>query len=45
MRVFDVKLDTTTADNIKTHFEINSAIFINNLTIDFSINRINFHII
>ena len=44
MRVFDIKLDTTIANNIKTHFEINLAISIDNLTVDFSVNRIDFHI-
>ena len=45
MRDFDIKLDTITTNNIKAYFEIKSIILIDRLTINFSINRIDFHII
>ena len=45
MRDFDAKLDITTINNIKTYFEIKSAIFIDKLTIYLFVNRIDFHII
>ena len=45
MRDFDAKLDTTTTNNIRTYFGIELAILIDKLTIEFSINRIDFHVI
>ena len=45
MRDFDIKLDTTIANSIKTYFEIKSATSIDSLTVNFSTNRIDFHVI
>ena len=44
MRDFDAKLDTITADNIKTYFEIKLAISIDKLTVKSPVNRIDFHV-
>ena len=44
MREFNVKLDTTTAGNIKAHFGIGSATSIEKLTIESPIGRIDFHV-
>ena len=44
MRDFDAKLDTTTTSNIKAYFGIKLATFIDKLTIDSPIGRINFHV-
>ena len=44
MRDFDVKLNTITTNNIKTYFEIKLAIFIDKLTIESLVDRIEFHV-
>ena len=44
MRDFDVKLNTITTSNIKTLFEIELAISIDKLTIEFLVNRIEFYV-
>ena len=45
MRDFDAKLDIVTANSINAYFEIESATLIDKLTINFSINRVDFYII
>ena len=45
MRDFDIKLDIVTADSINAHFGIELATLIDKLTINFSINRVDFYII
>ena len=44
MRDFNAKLNTTTAGNIKAHFEIGSATSIGKLTVDSPVGRIDFHV-
>ena len=44
MRDFDVKLDTTTTSSINAHFGIELATLIKKLTVDSSVNRIDFHV-
>ena len=44
MRDFDVKLNTTTINNIKAYFGIELAIFIGTLTVNSPIRRIDFQV-
>ena len=44
MRDFDAKLDTTITDSINAHFGIRLATSIEKLTINFSVDRIDFHV-
>ena len=45
MRDFDTQLDVIFADNITVHFEIETAISIEKLTMNSPIDRIDFHVI
>ena len=45
MRDFNAKLNITIINNIKTYFEIKLTTFIDTLTINFPIKRIDFQII
>ena len=44
MRDFDAKLDTTTAGSINAYFENETATSIGRLTVNFSVGRIDFHV-
>ena len=44
MRDFDVKLDIATINSINAYFEIELTTSIDKLTINSSINRVDFHV-